>query len=66
MIMEFTLRKASDWEYRKPIQVERIEDLEQYTRMPMSKDDIVMFNSPHSLIVDFVEKEIMIYDNYIE
>ena len=64
--MEFTLRKASDWEYRKPISVEKIEDLEQYTRMPMSRDGIVTFNSPYSLIVDFVDKEIMIYDNYVE
>ena len=64
--MEFTLRKASDWEYSKPIQVEKIEDLEQYTRIPMSSDGIVTFDSPHSLIVDFVDKEIMIYDNYVE
>ena len=64
--MEFKLRKASDWEFEETINVERIEDLEQYTRMPMSSDGIVTFNSPYSLIVDFVDKEIMIYDNYVE
>ena len=52
--MQYTLRKASDYQNATTIEIETLQDLqalqEQYG---------------HELIVDFDEKDIVIYDDYL-
>lgn len=62
--MEFTLRQASDWEFKKKVDVRWIEDLIPFTNVDGS--DICGFKAPYELIINFEEKTITIYDTYVE
>lgn len=53
--MKFTLRFASDWDYEKEIIIHSLEDLEA-----------LQTRYGYALVVNFVSKEIMVYDDYIE
>lgn len=49
--MTFTLRKASDWDFKTTITVNSLEDLK---------------NIYPSIIIDFIKMEITIYDSWVE
>lgn len=54
--MEFTLLKASDYTFKKKVEVNTITDLELFSKQ----------YGERKFIVDFECKEITIYDDYIE
>lgn len=53
--MRFTIRKASDWESSEEITIATLEDLKTLSK----KYDA-------QLVIDFEDKEIIIYDDYLE
>lgn len=53
--MQFKLRKASDYPSAVEVEIENLQDLQAL----QEKYD-------HQLIIDFEEKEIVIYDYYVE
>lgn len=65
--MKFRLTKASEWEFEEEVEINSLEDLENlqklYTNCKRASD--YAWKKP-KLIVDFNEKEITIYDYYIE
>lgn len=65
--MKFRLTKASEWEFEEEIEINSLEDLialqNKYTNYEGAND--CAWKNP-SLIVDFNEKDITIYDYYLE
>ena len=65
--MKFRLTKASDWKFEEEIEINTLEDLvalqNKYTNCG-GDSDYVWVNP--SLVVDFDEEEITIYDYYLE
>lgn len=64
--MIFTLKKASDCGFKEQVEISSLEELEalqkKYERPPYTAHG---WERPE-LVVDFFEKRIMIYDDYIE
>ena len=53
--MTFTVHKASDWNYEETVTFNTLEELKDY-----------QLNAGVSLIINFKEHEIWIYDDYME
>ena len=53
--MTFTVYKASDWDFKETITFNTLEELKDY-----------QLNAGVSLIIDFEELEILIFDDYME
>lgn len=53
---EFEIRKASDWEYCEHYLISSLEDLERLQKA----------NNDNDLVIDFFERKIIIYDDYLE
>ena len=53
--MIFTVRKASDWSYEETVTFNTLEELKDY-----------QLNTGDSLVINFRESKILIYDYYIE
>jgi hypothetical protein len=64
MIMEFTLKQASDWEFKKKVDIQHIEDLIPFTNVEGL--GTCGFKAPYELIINLQEKTITIYDTYVE
>ena len=73
--MKFTLLKASDYNFKKEVEINSLEDLkalQEYYHYPRTeeetKDSIYcsyLMEKP-SLIIDFNKMEIYVYDNFME
>ena len=65
--MKFRLTKASDWKFEEEIEINSLEDLItlQNKYKNYEGDPDYVWDNP-SLVIDFNEKEITIYDNYLE
>lgn len=53
--MQYTLRKASRYEIKVEVEIETLQDLQDLQK-----------KYGNQLIVDFEEKEIVVYDAYVE
>ena len=54
-VMKFTLRKASDYKYGEPVEVSSMEGLKMLYEI-----------YGYSLVIDFEEMTITIYDDYLD
>ena len=65
--MKFRLTKASDWKFEEEIEINSLDDLItlQNKYKNYEGDPDYVWDNP-SLVIDFNEKEITIYDNYLE
>ena len=63
--MEFTLRKASDWDFEETITIDTLEDLKKLQKRYNTSPDEFYWDNVR-LILDFSRAEITIYDTYIE
>lgn len=65
--MKFRLTKASEWEFEDEVEINSLEDLialqNKYTNYEGAND--CAWPNP-SLVIDFNEKDITIYDYYLE
>ena len=74
--MEFNIEKASDWDYKRKVEIKTIEDLEnlnnEYKKEIEDINSKIDSNSPFDykgydgLIIDFYNKTITVYDAYVE
>jgi len=63
--MEFTLRKASDWDFEETITINTLEDLKELQNKYSIPDNKLYWKNP-GIIVDFNNAKITIYDYYLE
>ena len=63
--MKFKIKKASDWKFEEEIEINTLEDLITLQNKYTNRESDYIQDNP-SLVVDFNEKEIIIYDNYLE
>lgn len=63
--MEFTLRKASDWDFEETVEINTLEDLKELQEKYKIPDNPGIWENP-SLIINFNTHIIEIYDYYRE
>lgn len=73
--MKFTIRSVYDTEFKKEVEINTLEDLENLKERlnynlesysDKNPDHYSIWEPPYKVIIDFEEHEIRIYDWYIE